>query len=177
MQFFDEILSFFAPTYCYGCGGCIESNLLLCSECLDICQLLSKEGRCSRCFSEMVSKATCTECNKYPIIYRRGALFEKEAILEGLLREKRRQQKTLAALFTWQFCRLGWPSFDYIATDPSLRGVGRFMAKKWNRPFHRRGNISHNAHLLYLSVGNRRIDFPFSVMMGKVYHLSFFLSN
>ncbi len=174
MQIIEEIVSFFAPAHCYGCGDCIETRGLFCEDCLSICQLLSKEGRCRRCFSRLIPNLPCHECSKYPIIHRRGALFEKEEILRGLLRYRIKQQKTVAALFTWQFCRLHWPIFDTIATEPLLGKVGRLIAKDWKKPFHRMGRIDEGARVLFLSIGDTRVDFPFSVMMGQVYHLSFF---
>lgn len=138
-----------------------------------MCQLLSREGRCKRCFSQHIGP-TCHECKNFPIIYRQGALFENEEIIEKLILEKKRQQKTIAALFTWQFCRLGWPLFDLIAAEPRLRKIGKIIAKEWKKPFHQRGRLGANVNVLYLSIGDQRVDFPFSVTMGRVYHLSFF---
>ena len=147
--------------------------VLYCNECLDSLKLLDYDIRCFRCFS-VKETTSCKYCSHFPLIYRRGALFEKSEEICAILREQK-QKKVIASLFVLQMHRLRWPKFERIYSEARLRLVTDELYKLYGIKKESKGIMKSTENVLYLSAGDEVAKFPFSATCGKLFHLSLFL--
>lgn len=132
------LIEFAFPPLCLHCQEQTKDfRRLLCALCNEQLVLLSPQGRCNRCFSEMDEEMHCKRCQQLPLCLDRvAAAFDymgSPATLVQHLKYDRRTAlaRSLAAYLVIQLDILKWPLPDLIVPIP--QALMHFLSRGFNQ--------------------------------------------
>ncbi len=151
----ESVVHLCFPTKCLYCEERLPpTDLVLCSSCASLLELIDVSERCSTCFNPLPNphRLICQRCSHYPSHYFRiGAAFNYEHLPSALVKQLKygnhpALSKGMAAFLVAQLHRLNWPLPDAIVPVPMSfirrldRGynqsllLAQEMGKMLNRP-------------------------------------------
>lgn len=123
----ESVVHLCFPTKCLYCEESLPPNdLVLCSSCASLLELIDVSERCSTCFNPLPEphRLICQRCLLYPSHYFKiGAAFNYEHLASALVKQLKygdhpALSKGMAAYLVVQLHRLKWPLPDAIVPVP-----------------------------------------------------------
>lgn len=115
------------PSVCRSCKEPISGKKYLCTQCLDLLELVNAKERCPFCFSSIFnfSEKLCSFCRKKePIFDGLAASFDYEGPAASLVRQLKYGNEPylaegMGAFLALQFSYLNWPIPDLVIPMPA----------------------------------------------------------
>ncbi len=141
-----SLLDLIYPPACMHCHASLDTHAPLCPECLESFTLLSEEGHCGKCFTEIPTiVGTCKPCQEIRhSTSKLSSCFDAygpaKSLVKGFEQGQYHLAKDIAAYLLIQLDLLRFPTFDTITIAPNhfqspQALIAKEVAKALNCPF------------------------------------------